>query len=459
MPPDTINEALTALPLEASEFAALMAGCVDEGALGAGGIAVGVSGGADSMALVLLADFWARERGFRLTALTVDHGLRTAAADEAARVSEWLGQRGISHHILRISRARPRAGVQKAAREWRFTAFGAWCRDNGAGPILLAHTREDQAETFCLRVAADSGPDGLAAMRPQARVSGLEIARPLLSVSKRRLVATCRARGQDWIEDPSNLDRQYTRVRLRNLAPQLADVGLGVDQTTRIAGAMAVARAEMDRHCATFLRVHGGVTLTGVVWFDARQFKRLPEKFQEILLSRLTRAIGGAELPPRRARVRRLTEGLRDSAVSTARTLAGCIILQCRNERVWLFREPEKVAGKLSLKAGKPERWDNRFELFGQAAAARWLGALGEDGWCWIKKNDPKTIIALGLDKLPHAARLSIPVIHELDGTVSVPHFETGDGARHRIPGSRVMAGFSPDDQWIRPLIAAFDAG
>lgn len=457
MPRDPLNEALDDRSLEAAEFAALMRGCVDADQTRE--IAVGVSGGADSMALVLLADAWARERGIRLTALTVDHGLREAAAAEAARVSRWLGGRGIAHRTLRVSCPRPGTGVQKAAREWRFAAFDAWCRDNGAGPVLLAHTLEDQAETLWLRVAADSGPDGLAAMRPQAWVSGLQIARPLLSVPKQRLIATCRAQGQAWIEDPSNRDRQYTRVRLRNLAPRLSDVGLGADVAARFSRAMAVARAEMDRQCATFLRMHGGVTLTGIAWFNVDRFKRLPRPFQEILLSRLTRAIGGAALPPRRARLERLVEALREGGVDRARTLAGCVIARRRDARVWIFREPGKTADPLSLKPGERGRWDNRFEVIGRAAAAGRLGALTEDGWRWLRRHDPEAVISLGLDRVPHGARLSIPVIHELDGTVSVPHFVTGDGARCAIPGSRVTVGFSPDDQWIRPLIAPLDAG
>ena len=456
MPRDRIDASLSASPLEGREFADLMAACVEVGS--SRGIAVGVSGGADSMALVLLADRWARDRGIKLTALTVDHGLREAAATEAARVAGWLDLHGIAHQTLRISCPRPGAGVQRAARAWRFAAFDAWCRDNDAGPILLAHTREDQAETLWLRIAADSGPDGLAAMRPHARVRGLEIARPLLSVPKRRLIATCRARGQAWIEDPSNRDLRYTRVQLRNMAPRLSDGGLNASVAARVTSAMTIARAAMDRQCATFLKRHGGVSPTGVAWFDNRPFKRLPCSFQHILLSRLTRAIGGAELPPRRARVERLAEVLRDGEDNCARTLAGCIVSRHRDGKVWVFREPEKTAASILLKSSRPSRWDNRFEVIGRAVGSDMLGALGDAGWRWLKRYHSEALITLGLDKLPHGARLSIPVIHELDGTVSVPHFVMGDGVRCGIPGLLVV-GFCPDDQWIWPLIAPLDAG
>lgn len=457
MPRDPVSDPTTALPLEAREFASLMATCVDADSSRA--LAVGVSGGADSMALAMLADGWARERGIPLTALTVDHGLREAAAEEAARVAEWLGRRGIAHQTLRVSRPRPTAGVQRAAREWRFAAFDGWCRDNDAGPVLLAHTREDQAETLWLRIAADSGPDGLAAMRPRARLRGLEVARPLLSVAKRRLVATCRARDQAWIEDPSNRDQQYTRVRLRRLAPGLSDFGLGAREAARITGAMAIARAEMDRQCATFLRLHGGVSPTGVAWFDADEFRRLPKPFQEILLSRLTRAVGGAELPPRRARVERLVAELRGGDAFRARTLAGCIIARRGDRKVWVYREPGKVAGRVSVEPGRLRRWDNRFEVIGQPSGAFVIGSLGEDGWRWLRRHDPAALITLGLDRWPHGARLSIPAIHELDGTVSVPHFVAGDGVRRGPCDPLVVAGYSPDDEWIWPLIAPLEAG
>lgn len=454
---DPIKGRAGAGPLGDAEFAALMDQCL--GASASNRIAVGVSGGADSMALTLLADKWARARGIALTALTVDHGLRDQSAAEAATVAKWLRGRGISHKTLRVSEARPVSGLQKVARRWRMAAFDAWCRDHDAGPILLAHTAEDQAETLWLRMLADSGPDGLAAMRAETSVSGLRIARPLLTVSKARLMATCRFHGQDWIEDPSNRNLQFARVRLRDLAPDLDRQGLGTVQASRIIRGMSVARAAMDRHCANFMTDHGGVFAVGAAWFEGDMFATVPAVFGDLLLSRLTSAVGGRALPPRRGRVRGLADALRKAGTPVTRTLGGCVVSRRSDGRVWVFRELAACAIPMLLQPGRLTRWDRRFEVIWRGSRPLVLGPLREDGWQWIKRNEPRTSAVHGLDVVPHAARLSIPAIRELDGSVIVPHFVSGDGVKCVTSEFPLAVGFCPDAEWIGSPFVPIERG
>jgi len=114
-------------------------------------IAVAVSGGPDSLALTILADRWARERGGRLAALTVDHQLRSESAEEARLVGGWLAARGIAHHVLVWTNTKPATGIQKAARAARYHLLAEWCRAQGCLHLLTAHHREDQAETSLIR--------------------------------------------------------------------------------------------------------------------------------------------------------------------------------------------------------------------------------------------------------------------------------------------------------------------
>ncbi|HZD25370.1 MAG TPA: tRNA lysidine(34) synthetase TilS, partial [Alphaproteobacteria bacterium] len=158
-------------PLTAAEFAALMAPFAPFEATPA--LAVAVSGGADSLALALLADGWARRRGGVATALTVDHGLRPEAAAEARRVGRWLAARGIPHRILRWRGDKPATAVQAKARAARYALLADWCRRHGVLHLLTAHHRGDQAETVLMRLAHGSGVDGLAGMARQRRLEGL----------------------------------------------------------------------------------------------------------------------------------------------------------------------------------------------------------------------------------------------------------------------------------------------
>jgi len=128
-------------------------------------LAVAVSGGADSLALALLAYDWARTRGGEAVALTVDHGLREASAHEARRVGEWLREAGMRHHMLKWHGPHPTTRIQEAARIARYDLLTRWCRANQIMFLLLAHHRDDQAETYLMRKERGSGPTGLAAMR------------------------------------------------------------------------------------------------------------------------------------------------------------------------------------------------------------------------------------------------------------------------------------------------------
>src|SRR5262249_20564479 len=155
-------------------------------------LAVALSGGRDSMALALLVAAWAERRGGRITAITVDHGLRPEAAAEAHQVGRSLRTRGIAHRILRW---RPPAGalpggLQAAARAARYELLCGWCRRHGVLHLALAHQQEDQAETLLLRLARGSGLDGLAAMAPVAERASVRLIRPLLPIARVRLRAT-----------------------------------------------------------------------------------------------------------------------------------------------------------------------------------------------------------------------------------------------------------------------------
>src|SRR5579863_2293243 len=127
-------------------------------------LAVAVSGGADSLALALLASVWAKARRGRVVALTVDHRLRRESTGEARQVGRWLRRLGIAHEILTWKGPYPQGDVQAAARAARYALLEAWCHTAHCLHLLTAHHREDQVETFWLRLARGSGLDGLAAM-------------------------------------------------------------------------------------------------------------------------------------------------------------------------------------------------------------------------------------------------------------------------------------------------------
>ena len=163
-------------------------------------LAIAVSGGADSLALTLLADGWARQRLGRVVGLTVDHGLRPGSNDEARQTGLWLADRGIEHHILIWSGQKPKTGLQQHARDARYALLADWCRQHGCFHLMTAHHRQDQAETVALRRSRKSGNAGLAAMAAVREMRGLRLLRPLLGVDKASLKTSCAAkRSPGWM--------------------------------------------------------------------------------------------------------------------------------------------------------------------------------------------------------------------------------------------------------------------
>ncbi len=200
-------------------------------------LAVAVSGGPDSIGLLALAV--AAFPG-RVTALTVDHGLRADSADEAAAVAAQCAARGIAHVTLAWEGPRPRSDVQAAARTARYALMADWCASHGAAMLLTAHTLEDQAETLLMRLARGSGVAGLAGVRACRRLApGVELVRPVLGMRH----ADLRAAAAGWAvtADPSNTDPRFGRTRVRGL---LAREAVALPAAGLAASAAHLAAAE-----------------------------------------------------------------------------------------------------------------------------------------------------------------------------------------------------------------------
>jgi tRNA(Ile)-lysidine synthase len=223
-------------PAEVERFRAdVLALAMDGDRLG-----IAVSGGPDSLALLLLA---AAAFPGGTAAATVDHGLRPEAADEAAFVAGLCAELGVPHRTLRVTVARG-ASVQARAREARYAALGRWAAEEGVGTILTGHHADDQAETLLMRLARGAGLSGLAGIRPRSTIGGLSVARPLLGWRRAELAGIVREAGLRPVDDPSNADEAHDRVRMRRHLAEAA--WLDPAALARSAGALAEAEAALD---------------------------------------------------------------------------------------------------------------------------------------------------------------------------------------------------------------------
>ena len=447
---DNTNNSTTH-PIDNHEFLKLMQGSNINGKYQH--VAVGVSGGVDSLALCLLAHTWGEQNGVKLTALTVDHGLRKESAREAAQVKSWLTRRGIAHVTLVLDQPFPRYGIQAFARKWRFQLLGDWCRINLADVVMLAHTIEDQMETICMRILADSGSEGLSAMRRNTVVGGLRILRPLLKISKGRLVATCRALNQDWVVDPSNQDTTYSRVKIRQLMPYIEKTGLESNKMIRLASAMEKLRNAFDNFSASFVKNNGGILKTGIAWINVSSFEKMPNKFKELLLLRLLVTIGGASWPSSKKKINRLIDSLKKEKV-TRSTLGGCVIEKTILGKIWIYREIKRRCLSVVIMPGEKRRWDNRFEVSQNFDKKLILEPLGEQGWGKIKRKEISGFSDIFDFSMPFNARITIPVARSLDDSLIIPHFDIQDQTNCKKPLNVISCDFRPDASWACDLQA-----
>jgi tRNA(Ile)-lysidine synthase len=306
-------------------------------------LAVAVSGGSDSLALTLLAAQWAASRGGRVTAITVDHGLRPEAAGEARQVKQWLSRRAIRHVTLRWTGPKPASGLPAAARQARYELLARYCRRHALLHLLLAHQAEDLAETFLIRLGHGSGLVGLAAMSSITEYEGVRLLRPLLGASRAMLRATLRRQGQDWIEDPTNQDMSFERARLRAHLPQLQTLGIRSAQAAATAAALGRARARIeDRVAALF--AHVTLEPDGRATAPRRLLLEAPRPLALQALGWLLQTVGGQDYPPRGEALERLLDWIAEGP-GRGRTLAGCRI-QAAGDQLTVWPEGAPRSGQ-----------------------------------------------------------------------------------------------------------------
>ena len=394
-------------------------------------VAAAVSGGADSLALAVLLADWLAPRGGKLTAFTVDHGLRAGSAAEAAGVARVLKPRGIAHHILRWRGPKPTASRQAAARSARYDLLLKACEARGIFHLALAHHLEDQAETFLLRLGRGSGLDGLAAMAPVNETNGLRLLRPLLALSKTQLKETLTARGLAWVEDPSNDDGAFARVRLRRLLPELAGEGMTPARLGSATQNLGRARAALEADVAAVLARAVRPDPAGFLDLDPEVLRRESPEVSLRALARSLMAVGGCDYTPRLERLERLHAYLQNGLAKGV-TLGGCRILprtSASGEGRWLIVREAGRSLPAALSPGNALLWDGRFEVRlarnarnkDARPAEMTVGPLGGEGWRYLAAALEAAGEGARAARIPMPARGALPAIRDGRGLAAVP--------------------------------------
>lgn len=210
-----------------------------------GPLVVGLSGGADSLALAAAVAFEAPKAGLTATAVVIDHGLQDDSARVAARAAAAAEDLGLAARVVRVE-VTGEGGPEAAARHARRGALGAAARDAGARTVMLAHTLDDQAETVLIGLARGSGATSLGGMSPVREADGIRWVRPLLGVRRATTRAACEAQRLEPWDDPHNLDRRFLRVRVRHDVLPLLETSIGPGVAEALARTSDQLREDAD---------------------------------------------------------------------------------------------------------------------------------------------------------------------------------------------------------------------
>lgn len=401
-----------------------LVGCIDRhfAAAPARRIGVAVSGGSDSTALMHLLTEWGGAEAVHVA--TVDHSLRAAAADEARAVALRCKELGLPHETLVWRGWDGKGNLQDHARANRYALLAEWSKRQQLDTVAIGHTEDDVAETFLMRLSRQAGLDGLSSMNAVFDRAGMRFDRPLLRARRADLRAYLAARDEPWIEDPSNDDDRFDRIKARQALEALAPLGIDAATLGNVSRQLADARGALAGHVA---EVASRVCkeISGDLVFDLTATRQAGPEVMRRLISGALMWISGEDYPPRRDAL----AGVID-AISEARTvtLHGCLIATTPMT-LRLSREPSAAARGA---ARTLDLWDGRWHLDGPHGDDLTVRALG----------DAITETPWRETGLPRRSLLASPAVWRGETLVAAPVAGLSHGWRASATGRGTFASF-----------------
>lgn len=406
-------------------------------------IAVAVSGGADSMALVLLMHEYAQEMGREIVALTVDHGIRPESFAEAGQVGLWLAKYGIAHHIIKWQGQKTATNLQMKARKARYELMADYCSENNIKFLATGHNLNDQAETVLMRLLRGSGVDGLAGMVLVKQIFDINVIRPLLSITHQNLQQFLRAKNQLWIEDPSNENVKFQRVAVRKLIQSFDDPQLLTKRLVDTAAHMARAKDYISGQLAKNINEIVTYNEAGFYEIKLTEFKSLHQEERYRVLAAALQKISGNVYRPRFENLQLLDIKINNGQMINSCTLYGCVIAQGKRKIdsniLYIYRELAAISPPLEVQANTEIIWDGRFlcQVGDIKPEALQIGALGASGYQQIYKSDKNLLQHI---KLPKKIIYTMPTLFTLEKPLATPHIGYLE-AGFRVLGYRGQGG------------------
>ena len=383
-------------------------------------IALAVSGGPDSTAMMFLVSKSKKIKKKNVTVLIVDHDLRKDSRKEANLVMRNAKKIGFKYKILKWRGLKPSSGIQEAARKARYDMMISWCEKNNVKKLFLAHHLDDQVETFLMRLSKGSGIDGLSSMSKTSLKVNVNIIRPFLEIPKTKLVEIANSSNMKWVSDPSNSNLSYQRSRIRKLIPALSREGIDSHHINLVIKRMDSAKDALNETVNSNI-IKYVKSMEGIAF--SLSYEALDKLSPEILLRILERIImvaSGSIYPARRLKLEAILSWLKSDNQISAKTLSGTV-LRKRKDYIIFYRELKSSQASASIRplTNRYLSWDNRFHLKLNKSKDLEVKSLGNEGVKILKSK--KLLKKHGLKNIPLSAWKSAPSLWSKKRLISVP--------------------------------------
>ena len=368
--------------------------------------AIAVSGGSDSLALSILAKLYSLEQSSDFATLIVDHGLRKESANEAKQTFKNLKKNNIKAEILTYRGTKFTSNIQKKARDLRYDLFQKYCKKNKIKFLILAHHQDDLIENFYIRLIRGSGIKGLTSLQHIFEYNkNFYLLRPLLNLNKEELSSVTKKSYSSWIEDPSNKNDKFLRVRIRKMQTKLQKEGFDPKRIIKTIENLNTAKDSLDFYIFKSEKKYLNFYKEGYATLKSSIFNN---EAQEVIFRVIIKAIhfiSGEYYPPRSDSLKSLMKNLSVKSFKSS-TLGGCLIEKNKNI-ISFFREDRNVAVENLNKKKQRINWDDRFLVYKNFDNQQKfiVKKLGNSGIDYLKKNK----FISSLDKIPVQAKKTLP--------------------------------------------------
>ncbi len=316
-------------------------------------MAIAVSGGPDSLALMHLSNNYAENNQINLTVLSVDHGIREESSKEIQWIEKIVKKNKLNFYSTKLKKRINNSNTLSKARTLRYEALSKYCIKKKIKFLLTAHHLDDEIENFLMRLIRGSGVKGLSSLKEKSRYKNTQLflVRPLLEYSKKSLIKYLAERKQAYLKDRMNSDNKYDRSRIRKLSQQLIHEGLSKVRFKNILNNLKNADIAINVAVRNYLEKYVSLKEKRIINFQSKKFIKLPEEIQHRVLVKLCRFVGKSDKVPRSRSIQELINSIVNEK-SFKRTLNGCSFVECKG---FVNMQPEKSIAK----SNKAENFKN----------------------------------------------------------------------------------------------------